>query len=371
MPRFAIRLALTLVVSTLAEPQVLLDTKSPDAPPVSDTSTSAGALEQVRSLDVPAASATVNAEHEHASFWEANGSVLRLAWHELAASTESTGDGNNNNFTISDIVEPNLQSAIQSTHENPTLSNEERVLSFFNEAGPPGKAQAYETRLMSPEGLRTLRAELDRATSSGIPLRRPNGMNRHGCIIDDKVDGAVSLPTLTRFVQGLIDDIGRPVGRMLFPDSVGTEDDTDYFAFTIRYNAEEDMELKEHRDASVVTINVNLNLPDEEYDGSSLYLLDEEGGGSARHSITFDPGMMLIHRGSVRHAALPITSGTRHNLVIWLFGEDGTVRFAPYGEDERLSVEQRWGRASDSSEQAAGTNSDARTVSGWKRLFEL
>jgi predicted 2-oxoglutarate/Fe(II)-dependent dioxygenase YbiX len=195
-------------------------------------------------------------------------------------------------------------------------------------------------------------------------------MNRHGCIIDDKVDGAVSLPTLTRFVQDLINDIGRPVGRMLFPDSVGTEDDTDYFAFTIRYNTEEDMELKEHRDASVVTINVNLNLPDEEYHGSSLYLLDEEGGGSTRHSITFDPGMMLIHRGSVRHAALPITSGTRHNLVIWLFGEDGAVRIAPYDEDERLSVEQRWARESNN-EQAVVTNSDARTVSGWKQLFEL
>ena len=54
--------------------------------------------------------------------------------------------------------------------------------------------------------------------------------------------------------------------------------------------------------------------------------------------------MLLIHRGSVRHAALPITSGTRHNMIIWLFGEGGHVRVAPYGEGERLAVEQRWDR---------------------------
>jgi predicted 2-oxoglutarate/Fe(II)-dependent dioxygenase YbiX len=138
------------------------------------------------------------------------------------------------------------------------------------------------------------------------------------------------------------------VGRALFNDTVGTDDDNGYFSFTIRYNAEEDMELKEHRDASVVTLNINLNLPEESYDGSSLYLLDEEDIGSdgtgTRHFVEFEAGMLLIHRGSVRHAALPISSGSRQNLIIWLFGEDGRVRVAPYNEMDRLTVEQRWGK---------------------------
>ena len=296
------------------------------------------ALERARSLDMPAATATVNAEFEHADFWEANGHTIREAWLELDQA----------NLALADIVDPSLLESIEAARDNPTLANEENVLSSFIEAGPPGKGLAYTCRLLTPEGIRALRFELDKATSSGIPLRRPNAMNRYGCIIDKDVDGAVSLSSLTSFVEDLIDDIARPVGRAFFNDTVGTEDDKEHFAFTIRYNAEEDMELKEHRDASVVTLNINLNLPEESYDGSSLYLLDEEDIGSdgtgTRHFLEFEPGTLLIHRGSVRHAALPIRSGSRQNLIIWLFGEDGQVRVAPYNEKDRLTVEQRWGK---------------------------
>lgn len=57
---------------------------------------------------------------------------------------------------------------------------------------------------------------------------------------------------------------------------VGEGDDCEYFTFTIRCNTEEDLELKEHRDASVITLNINPNLPEETYDGSSLYLVNDE-----------------------------------------------------------------------------------------------
>jgi len=295
------------------------------------------ALEQVRSLEVPAATATVNAEFEHAGFWEDNGNAIREAWAELHEQEDGAPQ-----LSLSNVIDPSLLEEIEAAHANPTLSKESSVLSLFAEAGPIGKRMAYTTDFLTPEGVRALRSELDRAASSGIPLRRPNAMNRYGCIIDNEVDGAVSLPSITSFVEDLIDGIAQPVGRALFNDTVGDADDIDHFVFTIRYNAEEDMELKEHRDASVVTLNINLNLPEESYSGSSLYLLDD--GVGTRHSIEFESGMMLIHRGSVRHAALPIRSGTRHNMIIWLFGEDGRVRVAPYNEHERLTVEQRWGR---------------------------
>uniref|UniRef100_A0A7S0FLZ6 Fe2OG dioxygenase domain-containing protein n=1 Tax=Minutocellus polymorphus TaxID=265543 RepID=A0A7S0FLZ6_9STRA len=301
------------------------------------------ALEQVRCLDVPAATATANAEFEHSDFWEDNGHTIREAWVEL-----ETDGGPPANLALANIVDPSLREAIESARDNPTLANEENVLSSFVEAGPLGKGLAYKSHLLTPAGASALRSELDKATSSGIPLRRPNAMNRYGCIIDKDVDGAVSLSSLTAFVEDLIDNIARPVGRALFNDTVGAKEDVEHFTFTIRYNAEEDMELKEHRDASVFTLNINLNLPEENYDGSSLYLLDEEyignDGTGTRHLIEFEPDMLLIHRGSVRHAALPISSGTRHNIIIWLFGEDGQVRVAPYDEEDRLAVEQRWGR---------------------------
>jgi hypothetical protein len=179
-----------------------------------------------------------------------------------------------------------------------------------------------------------------------------------------------------------------PLGRIFFPSFVGENGDAKFYAFSIRYTPSEDVELKEHSDASIVSLNLNLNLPVEDFAGSSIYFVsskekyttaffkgiqlsedevDEEGkqqqqqqetkknAMSARTSedgrpilqqreIRFDPGMALLHRGMTRHAALPIEDGSRHNLAIWLYGHDGCVRIAPYDEHEQLTIEQRWAR---------------------------
>ena len=316
---------------------------------------SCSALDQARRLEVPKAKGTIDAEFEHADFWDEHGDLIKLAWSELSASNsnETENDALSN---LQNIINPTFYSAVEATHRNPTEANEEVIWSHMKEVGPLGKSQAYKTQLLTEEGVRLLRSELDRATSSGIPMRRPNAMNRYGCIIDREVNGAVSLPTLISLIETVVSEIGRPLGRMLFADAVGEGDDCEYFAFTIRYNAEEDLELKEHRDASVITLNINLNLPEETYDGSSLYLVDDEKNlnydiadnyekeSNKHYSISFDPGMMLIHRGSTQHAALPIKEGTRHNLVIWIFGAGGDVRIAPYDKEEWLGVSERWGK---------------------------
>ena len=99
--------------------------------------------------------------------------------------------------------------------------------------------------------------------------------------------------------------------------------------------------MKEHSDASVVTVNINLNLPqDGEYQGSELVFLDK--ATQHRHKLELKPGMVVLHRGIHRHQALPIEKGERHQLIVWLFGRDGYVRFAPYKKNEQLSIEKRW-----------------------------
>ena len=32
------------------------------------------------------------------------------------------------------------------------------------------------------------------------------------------------------------------------------------------------------------------------------------------------------HKGSLRHAAMPIEAGERQNLIVWLFGDGGEAR---------------------------------------------
>merc|ERR1712224_582644 len=94
----------------------------------------------------------------------------------------------------------------------------------------------------------------------------------------------------------------------------------------------------EHRDASVVTMNLCLGR--EGYEGGRLYFVDPRTG--ERQYLRFKPGTAVFHRGALRHSAEPITSGERTNLVVWLFGKDGYVRDAKYPDHERMDSRRRW-----------------------------
>ena len=267
-------------------------------------------------------------------------------------------------------MDESLSQAIDNAFASPSEETEAAVKDFWtndsctNQILPKG---VYATKLLSPEGISHLRHLLDLASESGIPTRRPNGMNRYGVILDRNVQGAVPLKELTNAVEQIVDRVVRPVGRLLYQDRIGCEDDVEYYAFTIAYDSistsslSKDVELKEHRDASVVTLNVNLNLPEEDYGGSEvffrghpdaygskndLFTTEEEDGGT----VTFSPGTAIIHLGAYRHGSMPIKAssdneqitGKRMNLVIWLFGKHGDVRIAPYAKEEQLTAKQRW-----------------------------
>lgn len=377
----------------------------------SDIIISASPLATARTLKAPVASDTEGAEFEHATFWEDNGSLLKNAWAEweemqmemqmqMHPNSLQEGGGKLDDWSF---INPILSMALEDAFSNPSELTEASVKSnWMNHSNhdeehrptllPKG---VYATKLLTPSGVSHIRKLLDMATTSGIPTRRPNGMNRHGIILDPNVDGAVPVKALLNLVEGELNNrVVRPVGRMLFPDRVGCGDDLDYFAFTIRYDGSEDDEndngndndndesstskldvkLKEHRDASIVTLNINLNLPEEGYAGSEVYFRafpsadddstdsipensherddippgdDKNNGGT----VQFSPGMAIIHLGAHRHGSLPISqsansnkkiSGKRYNLVIWVFGEDGDVRIAPYEKKDQMTVAERW-----------------------------
>mmetsp|Transcript_13055 Transcript_13055/g.27742 ORF Transcript_13055/g.27742 Transcript_13055/m.27742 type:complete len:410 (-) Transcript_13055:264-1493(-) len=344
-------------------------------------------LARARTLTAPLASDTQNAEFEHAAFWEEHETLLRDAWNEWEQEQDQSGSssyyGDHPDGGVS-FLNPTLSTALNEAFDHPTLENESRIKSFWTttkENPLPRGVHAIEP-LLTPSGIARLRSLLDAASASGVPTRRPNGMNRNGVIIDANVAGAVPVAPLVELVEEeLIRRVVQPVGRMFFPDRVGCGDDVDYFAFTIRYDGSDDdvgdqeeeedgangskrdFELKEHRDASIITLNVNLNLPEEEdYGGSEVYFRDYPseneqqptivGTGNEKDKeggiVRFSPGMGIIHLGAHRHGSLPISttrgrgSGRRYNLVIWLFGKDGDVRIAPYEMEEQMTVVERW-----------------------------
>jgi hypothetical protein len=364
------------------------------------------ALEHARALEPPRATSTLNGEYEGSDFWNDHNDLLRRAWQEWEGEPQqqkvfsahqhySTISDNNNNTNItittswndddSMIFDSVLHERVEQMWAAPSSVHEERLEELWTQVAPG----VYRGQLLSVNGIRHIRSMLDAVQhKSHIPRRRPNGMNRHGLIVNDMAGraaddigatatptptpGGVSLERLSSVVhRRIIDRYVRPLGRMLFPTHIGRGDDQEAYAFTIRYSAEEDLELREHNDASVVTLNVNLNVPeDPSFEGSSVYFTvgspsssSSSNNAATNHNATttssstktqtqahqannttkssstkitttevsFDqPGMALIHLGQVRHAARPITKGERQNLVIWLFGEGGYVRIAPY-----------------------------------------
>lgn len=321
-------------------------------------------LERARMLDVPVAVHVQNAEYEHAIFWDENGALLHSAWEEWEQSSLSWMSNDN------EFVNPSLSHAIDAAFANPTVENEDAVRSLWSSSfGEDERLKSlpkgvYSTQLLTPSGIVVIRSILDQAAASGIPKRRPNGMNRNGFILDRYVNGAVPISSLMDLIENvIIARIVRPVGRMFFREYIGCHDDIEYFAFTIRYDGDQDsinnmrdVKLNEHRDASVITLNVNLNLPDENYSGSDLFFSEFPHQDSTFDTVNttsfvkFTPGMAVIHLGAHRHGSIAIlpdennvnTSATRYNLVIWLFGEDGDVRIAPYSKEEQMNVVERW-----------------------------
>lgn len=169
-------------------------------------------------------------------------------------------------------------------------------------------------------------------------------MNRYGAILD-QLGFEESMTYLSRRYL-------RPLGQMLFPWLIARGDADEHYAFVVRYKLGEDVELAEHADASVLTLNANLGLPTSQggFKAGALAFkgtrfVDKDPRAVPARLVQFDrmqPGEAILHLGGQYHAALPIESGERINLVVWLHGKHEVVRVAPHPLGDRLSPVERW-----------------------------
>lgn len=297
-------------------------------------------------LESPVVSSTLGGESEHLEFWQEHEDLLQQAWKEWATEQSRDTQSPLPNLAAESVMDGELHQSIQRLRNNPSINDEEAFQAQFWKQNIPG---VWECRnFFSPEGVKRVRGHLEAIQKSGIPMRRPNGMNRYGLVLDHETQGGVSYPEIDFFRKWLA-ELTRPLGRMFFPEYIGSpKDDDSSYAFSIQYQSDEDgdVELKEHSDASAFTININLNFPGEEdiFEGSSLVFVDGSTGN--REGMQMEPGMAVVHRGLHRHQALPIMKGQRRQLILWLFGPHGYVRFVPYEKDEQMTVEQRWSHLS-------------------------
>ncbi len=208
-----------------------------------------------------------------------------------------------------------MRRAVEAAWADP--SAETSVRNLWEEVFPG----VYKAQFLDLGRLASLRAYLDDVADAGIPLRPPYGisLNRGGAMLDPRSEGYLAAPAFQDFYSTLMNSYMRPISRLLFPDVMGH--DTQTFGFSIQWQADADTSLRAHTDASSVTLNINLNLPGEGFEGSGVRFFD-------RHTrkvdeLSFAPGTALIHHGSVPHESMPITQGTRSNFVLWLYGDGG------------------------------------------------
>mmetsp|Transcript_11317 Transcript_11317/g.26042 ORF Transcript_11317/g.26042 Transcript_11317/m.26042 type:complete len:351 (-) Transcript_11317:189-1241(-) len=291
------------------------------------------ALSAARALIPPTARTRVDGELEGAAFWDEHDELLTKAWTELGPRLGALYKYNADYERR--YIHEEFRKAVAEARAG---RGEQACRELFFEALPGVFASR---KIFTPQFLQDMLQELDHVEESGIPTRRPNGMNRYGVILDHVGMEAA--------ITGLIYAYVRPVAAMLFPELVGEEDADEHYAFTVRYESGGDTELAKHGDASVVTMNLCLgqggweggNLRFFEYEGTGLYELPVNVSAGAG-DLTFESGMVVFHRGQHKHQALPLVSGVRTNAIVWLMGRNDVVRVAPYKPSEYLSESQRW-----------------------------
>ncbi len=285
-------------------------------------------LQRARTLELPSREAMLSRSPLVQQFWDSNRDLLADAWVEWEENEK------HNPFTPNDsLLDTKLRDAVMQAWEDPTKELEVRNL--WEEVS----TDVFQCQFFYPQRLTDLRNYLDEVADAQIPLRPPYGiaLNRRGAMLDQRSEGFLAAPSFQSFYRELIDKYMRPISRLLFPEIVGYDNQT--FGFSIQYQPSMDTSLQPHTDASAATLNINLNMPDETFTGSEVDFYDAKLGKTNR--LTFKPGMAMLHRGNVPHAAQAITSGERSNMVLWLYGDGGQIPLqgAP---SHAIDAQTRW-----------------------------
>lgn len=311
-------LSLAILVASLAwtASSSIADAEDPSGASIS-------ALDQARQLKVPQASKKYGGETEHSDWWDEQAVLLQQARQQWGRKHPTLYE-----FDAYKFLDPALVQAV--TSRNKTL-----FASLFQETAV---TDVYTFSLLRPSFVDELRDELDHQEESGIPLRRPNGMNRYGAILSE-LGFADMLRSLTQEYLTL-------AARHLFQEFVGPDDLVASYPFTVHYEPDKDVKLSEHTDASTITVNVCLQ-PSSNNE-TVLYFKtrpvwpnvvvtpEESAAANPTYIDLAESGQAVIHLGQHTHGVSE-TTATREQMVVWMFGEHGYVRVAPYEPDEIAS----------------------------------
>jgi len=299
------------------------------------------ALAQARTLAAHLPSrhncSTSGGELESHEFWSGNARLLEEARQELGPLHPALYDLEANE---QEFIRAEVRSAVRACERAAAAGERVDEAVIKSLITPTDALNVWRLPLFSQKFCTLLLEELHHYETSGLPLRRPNGMNRYGAILDE-LGMKSSLDYLSRRYL-------RPLGQMLFPWLIANGDADEHYAFVVKYKRGDDVELAEHADASVLTLNAFLGLSG--FRGGRLAFrgtrwVDANPQAVPQSFVDFEafaPGDAILHLGGQYHAALPIVDGERANMVVWLSGKHQAVRLAPHDSKDQLSAQQRW-----------------------------
>jgi len=160
--------------------------------------------------------------------------------------------------------------------------------------------------LLSEDFCTYLLEEIDAIERSGLPLTRPNSMNKYGVVLSEFGFDLLWQQLLNYIKPLLIYNYGNIVELL---DS--------HHAFIVKYKTSEQKGLGFHYDDSELTLNICLG---KTFTGGDLYfkgLYSQPQTHGEEYIYSHKKGETIFHYGEHRHGAHPITSGERLNLIIW------------------------------------------------------
>ncbi|RLV99832.1 hypothetical protein DV515_00009295 [Chloebia gouldiae] len=173
----------------------------------------------------------------------------------------------------------------------------------------PTDKRIYRLPVFTEQFCQALVDELENFEQSDMPKGRPNTMNNYGVLLNEL---GMDEPFLTPLRERLL-----PITALLYPELGGACLDS-HKAFVVKYSLHEDLDLSSHYDNAEVTLNVSLG---KEFTEGNLYFGDfnQDPSPVPRYmEVEHVVGRGLLHRGGQIHGALPIASGERWNLIVWL-----------------------------------------------------
>ncbi|NXK83115.1 OGFD2 protein, partial [Amazona guildingii] len=179
-----------------------------------------------------------------------------------------------------------------------------RYLESFSEK------RIYRLPVFTEEFCQAFVDELENFEQSDMPKGRPNTMNNYGVLLNE-------LGMDETFITPLREKYLRPITALLYPDLGGACLDS-HKAFVVKYSLHEDLDLSSHYDNAEVTLNISLG---KDFTEGNLYFgeLSQDPTPVPKYiEIEHVGAQGLLHRGGQIHGALPIASGERWNLIVWM-----------------------------------------------------